>query len=132
MEGILALNVESIGWKSKIVRSVTKTLKEHFREVIALPISEPPNTLGNVILLASNRKLEFPEEWLGNPADYVDFDRHEHWKVIQKNHAWNNRFYPETENACILTDDLNPIDIWTEEINLAYRKELREFFKGRF
>jgi len=128
-EGVFAVNVESVGWRSKIVRSLVATLKEHFAEIIVLPSDEPPNALGNVVILAANRRLEFPDEWLGHPADYVDFDPYEHWVVVQRNHAWDNRFVPDTEGIEALTDDLNPIDIWSEEVNKNVRLDLNKFFK---
>jgi len=127
--GVFAINVEAIGWNDKIVTALAATLKEHFKEVIALPLHEPPNILGNVVLISANRKLEFPEEWPGHPADYVDVDPYRHWVVIQRNHAWDNRFEPETDDAVrALTDDLNPVDIWAESINLTARKGLHEFW----
>lgn len=127
-EGVFAINLVSIGWKSKIVESVAATLRQHFEQVIALPIHEPPNTLGNIIIIAANRVLEFPDDMLGHPVDYVDVDPYEHWVVVQRNHAWDNRFEPEISDAQILTDDRNPVDVWSEEINFRERKELHQFF----
>ncbi len=126
--GVFALNVEAIGWRHKLIKSTAVTLERQFQNVIALPLHEPPNILGNVILVASNKPLEFDEDWLGHPADYVEFDPYEHWVVVQRNHAWDNRFVPDTKNIRPLTDDLNPVDIWAEEINLAARKDLFEYF----
>ncbi|MCU0645230.1 MAG: fused MFS/spermidine synthase, partial [bacterium] len=42
--GVFAINLQSIGWNSTIVRSVAATVRQHFDQVIALPIHEPPNT----------------------------------------------------------------------------------------
>lgn len=127
-DGVFAINVQSIGWESQLVKAVAATLKSVFSEVFALPLHEPPNVLGNVIVVAANRTLEFSEELLGKPADYVDVDPYEHWKVVQRNHAWDNRFVPEISNVQILTDDHNPTDIWSEEINFRERQELHRFF----
>lgn len=127
-DGVFAINLQSIGWESNLVKAVAATLKSLFHEVIALPLHEPPNALGNVILLAANRPLEFPDEYLGKPADYIDVDPQEHWKVVQRNHAWDNRFVPETAGAEILTDDRNPTDVWSEQINFRERQELHRFF----
>ena len=49
--------------------------------------------------------------------------------VYAKNHAWDNRFEPDTREASVLTDDLNPIDIWSERINLEARKNLHAYFE---
>ncbi|HUV37307.1 MAG TPA: fused MFS/spermidine synthase [Patescibacteria group bacterium] len=119
--GVLAVNLQTIGWKSTIVRSLAATLKEHFTDVLALPIVEPPNKLGNVILLASNRSLDIDGE-LPTPESRfsAEYDR---------THAWNNRFVPDTDGVPALTDDRNPVDLWTEEINLVERRKLNEYFK---
>lgn len=127
-DGILAINIEAIGWKDQIVKSLTTTLKRHFNEVVALPISEPPNTLGNIVLLASRRQhLAFPDQMLARPIDYLR-DPYMHWYILQMNHAWDNRFVPETDRNFILTDDLNPVDLRAEEINNIARKQLHTYF----
>ena len=119
-DGIIALNIESIGWKDDIVRSIAATLETRFANVLALPIAEPPDRLGNVILLASDRELELPSE-LPLPEDRFspEYDRA---------HAWDNRFEPDTHGAAILTDDRNPVDLWGERINFIARKELHKYF----
>jgi spermidine synthase len=124
-EGILAMNIESVGWEDPIVGSLARTLGATFRFVLALPTQEPPNVLGNVVLLASRRPLEFDENFLEHPQDYVD-DVYRHWVVVQKNHAWDNRFAPKTENLPLLTDDLNSVDLWAENINLTARRMLHK------
>ena len=126
--GVFAINLQSLGWNSTIVQSVAVTLRQHFDQVIALPIHEPPNTLGNIIMIAANQNLDFPDEMLGSPADYVNVDPYEHWVVVQRNHAWDNRFVPEISGAQVLTDDRNPVDVWSEQINFVERKELHQFF----
>ncbi len=126
--GIMAINIESIGWESELVLSIGRTLKSVFDEVIVLPLDEPPNVLGNLIILASDRRIEIDEEFLGNPADYVDVDPVEHWRVVEKNHAWDNRFYPDSTKGILLTDNRNPVDVWSESINIAYRRELQKYF----
>ncbi|MEE4311980.1 MAG: fused MFS/spermidine synthase [candidate division KSB1 bacterium] len=124
--GIFMMNVESVGWRSQLVKSVSATLRTAFLHVTAMPTHEPPNSLSNVIIIASNREFDIPEGWIGHPADYVDVDGYMHWVAIQKNHAWDNRFAPSTEDAIILTDDLNPVDVWSESINYENRKKLLE------
>ncbi len=125
--GILALNLETRGWNDVLVRAVAATLDEEFAHVIALPTQEPPNTLGNVVVLASDRELTLPEAALPHPKDYL-YDPYQHWWVVQLNHAWDNRFHPDTEGAPVLTDDRNPVDVWGEEINLVARRGLHDFF----
>jgi len=126
-EGILCVNVETVGWRHPLVNSLARTLKSQFPIVIALPTAEPPDAAGNVLLVASERSLVFPENWLGNPFDYL-YDEYLHWAALQRNHAWDNRFSPDTTGAAILTDDRNPSDLMAEDINAAVRPLLREQF----
>lgn len=128
--GVLLLNVESVGWDHVLVRSVAATLRRHFSHVVALPIAEPPTRRGNVILLAADRPLEIPDAVVGDPLAVID-DEYEHWRVLQRIHAWDHRFEPQTDGARVLTDDLNPVDIWAEDINRVARRELRRLFAGR-
>jgi spermidine synthase len=122
-DGVLAVNVEAHGWDDEIVEALCATLKEQFREVWALPIAEPPDQLGNLILLAADRELDFADGLLGHPQDFLD-DEYLHWRVIEQNHAWDNRFRPKQGAAPVLTDDRNPVDLWSEAINFEARKAL--------
>lgn len=122
-DGVLAMNIEAVGWDDIIVRSLTVTLRQKFEHVLALPIAEPPNQIGNLILLAADRPLELIEE-LPVPMDRfsAEYDRA---------HAWDNRFGVKDPNAPVLTDDLNPVDVWSERVNLVARRDLHEYFSER-
>ncbi len=122
--GVLAMNVEAVGWNDVIVKSVTATLKPHFTEVLALPIAEPPNKIGNVIMLAANRKLELKRELERHYSD----PEYRFGPKYQRVHAWDNHFVADTINAPILTDDLNPVDVWAERINYVARQDLHNYF----
>ena len=123
--GVLALNVEAVGWQDDLVKSLGATLSTLFPHVLALPIAEPPNQLGNLILLASDRPMEISDDALGHPVDWLA-DEYLHWRVVLRNHAWDNRFVPG--GGQVLTDDLNPSDVWGERINLVARHELHALF----
>ena len=99
--GVLAVNVEAVGWHDAIVTAMAATLGQVFAQVVALPTAEPPDALGNVVLLAGNRDLEFAEERLERPFDFLA-DPEKHWTVVQKNHAWLNRYRPDRAGATIL------------------------------
>jgi len=120
--GVLALNLEGIGWQEPLVRAVAATLGTRFRHVVALPVAEPPDQLGNIVLLASDRPPEIAPESLGDPVATLS-DEQEHWRVLQRTHAWDNRFTPA--GGRVLTDDWNPADLRSEEINLAARRKTR-------
>jgi spermidine synthase len=119
--GIVAVNVLTVGWKSDIVISTAATLETSFRNVLALPIPEPPNTLGNVVVLAAHRPIELRRELERSFSRFSE--------EYDMNHAWDNRFRPDTKNALILTDDRNPVDLWGERINLVDRKDTRDYFR---
>ena len=120
--GVMVVNLQAIGWQEPLVRAAAATLGTCFRHVVALPIAEPPDQLGSVVLLARDRATEIPEELLGDPVATLSDDQ-EHWRVLQRTHAWANRFTPA--GGRVLTDDWNPSDLRSEEINLAARRITR-------
>lgn len=126
-EGIVAINLETLGWHDPLVGMISLTLAREFREVLALPMEEPPDRSGNVVLLAANRMLVLLRDPERNEALEPE------WRYgpgYQKVHAWDNRFTPDTLGAVVLTDDLNPVDLRSEAINLAVRKDLHRYFSG--
>lgn len=125
--GVLAMNIETRSWDDILAASLGATLSTSFGNITALPIAEPPSTMGNMILLAAQRRLEFDENLMPHPKDYLS-EAYRHWVVVQMSHGWDNRFVPETAKAQVLTDDLNPVDLWAEEINLVARRDLHDFF----
>jgi spermidine synthase len=118
---ILAMNIEARTWHDILVHSLSATLHQHFAHVLALPIAEPPNTLGNLVLLASDRTLDFDEAQLGDLYELLPFP-YRHEVGVQQHHAWSNRFEPEIAGMPVLTDDRNPVDVWAEAINWRSRQ----------
>jgi spermidine synthase len=128
-DGVLAVNVEVWGWDDPLVASLAATVGAHLDQVLALPTREPPDAVGNVLIVGSRRALEFDEyERLPRLSSLLDRP-HEHWRGVQMNHAWDNRFVPETRSALVFTDDRNPVDLWTERVNREARRELHEYFR---
>lgn len=121
--GILAMNIEAVGWHDVIVHSLAATMSQQFEHVVVLPIAEPPNQIGNLVLLASTHPLDLETD---PPVPQGRFTAE-----YDRAHAWDNRFEVETSGITVLTDDLNPIDIWSERVNLVARKNLHEYFKER-
>jgi spermidine synthase len=121
-DGILVLNVEAAGWQDPIVHALVATLATEFREVAALPTAEPPDQLGNVIVMAADRPLDLDENALGDPVATLA-DEDEHFRVVARHHAWANRYRPD--RGKVLTDDWNPADLRAEEINRLARVRLR-------
>jgi hypothetical protein len=121
--GILALNVETVGWDDPLAHALVATLRSQFRNVFAMPTAEPQTKLGNVIVMASDRDLDVTDAQLGDPVTSVP-DDDEHFRVVTRHHAWDNRYRPT--RGRVLTDDWNPSDVRAEEINLVARRFLRK------
>lgn len=113
--GVLAINVESDGWHGEVVKAVAATLRTQFAHVVALPAEAAAGDLGNVVLLASGAGLDVA-------AGCDAFER----GFAQR--GWTNRFVPDIEGAPVLTDDLNPVDLWSERINVLAREDLHRYF----
>jgi predicted membrane-bound spermidine synthase len=119
-EGVLAMNIEAVGWRDILVNSLCATLNQEFQYVTVLPIAEPPDQIGNLVLLASHRPHELKKEL---PPTLDRFSQE-----YDMNHAWDNRFQVKDAGIQVLTDDHNPVDVWAERINLVARRQLHEFF----
>jgi spermidine synthase len=124
--GVVAINIESAGWHTPVIRAVAATLKRHFDYVMAMPDEDDPGELGNVVILASDSDLE---AWsrAGRHAGVsegceINTNRY-------ANRGWKRRFLPDTRGVAVLTDDLNPVDVWSEEINLVSRMDLHRYFE---
>ena len=112
----------AVGWQDPLVHALVATLRAEFSDVIALPTAEPPDQLGNVIVMAANRALELNPDVLGDPVGSLG-DEDEHFRVVARHHAWENRYDPGYGR--VLTDDWNPVDLRAEEINHVARLKLR-------
>jgi spermidine synthase len=106
--GIIAVAVESHGWKDEVVQSLSATLASVFQQVIVLPIVEPPDQFGSIVVLATNtprndllrdpeRNLDYSPEWRYGPE-------------YQKAHAWDNHFILPTDVGSVQTDANNGWD----------------------
>jgi len=119
-EGLFAMNAEAVGWHHPLIESLAATLQSVFPHVQVLPMVEPPDKLGNLVLLAADRTLELGRE-LGQPGS--------RWSgQYDLVHAWANRFGPTPGRGRVLTDDHNSVDVWSDAINLVARKDLHKYF----
>ena len=126
-DGMVAVNVYDTSWDGPIVKAISVTLAVHFGEVQVLPTQEPPNTLGNLVVVAGDRPLTLADDALPRPEENLE-DPYAHWLAVQMNHAWDNRFHPETTGAPVLTDDRNPIELWYGAVHVASRADLIAVF----
>lgn len=118
--GLLAMNVEAVGWHAPLVHAVGATAAQAFAHVRVLPMAEPPDALGNLVILAADHPLE-PLRDLPAVTDRWN-------RAYQLNHAWDNRFEPPLLDAVILTDDHNPVALWSDGVNRAARAHMHRYF----
>jgi spermidine synthase len=124
-DGVLAINIEALGWHHILVRALAATLGKSFSHVLALPTYLQPERIGNMIMLASNREMKPNRPMEGDITDL----KYVLTPLYYQNQAWANRFAPDIRGVPVLTDDLNPVDIWAEAINLAARRDLHRYFE---
>lgn len=118
--GTLVVNVEALGWHDPIVQAVGATLAGVFAHVRAFPIAEPPNRLGNVIIMATDTGFELDHP-IERPLDRFS-------RQYNVAHAWDNAFDVTAADGATLTDDLNPVDVWEARTALRARQRLHEYF----
>jgi spermidine synthase len=126
-DGILAINLEATGWHAPIVRAIAATLRPHFAHVLALPAEASSHELGNVVVFASNSAIGIA------PGRDRDAAARPSCSVQRNGHArraWENRFVPDIRGAAVLSDDLNPVDLWSEQANLVARLDLHRYFRA--
>jgi hypothetical protein len=119
---VLALRVQTQGWDDPMLSSLAATLAPDFPNLLALPTAEPPDTLGNMVLLASVREMTFSRELLEQPHDFLAYP-YQHWAVVEQNHAWDNQFVPPARGAHPLTGG-RAVDRWAEVIERRIRAQL--------
>lgn len=117
--GVLAMNIEALGWRDEFARALAVTVGTRFGHVKVLPIAEPPSELGNLIVLASDRPLELPDD-LPLPPDRWTAD-------YNRVHAWDNAFTVAAGEGQVLTDEHNPVAVWSDRVNVAARAKNKEW-----
>lgn len=106
--GIFGISFESAGWHDEALRTVAATIRESFANVSVLPVAEPPNRFGSIVVIASNtahddllrdvdRNADLEPEWRFGPR-------------YQETHAWDNRFLPPPEPQEVQTDARNVLE----------------------
>jgi spermidine synthase len=107
-DGMMAVAFEAVGWDDPLIQSVGRTMRQEFKQVFVLPIVEPPNLFGSVVLMGTN----LPRDLVRDPERNAFY--HPDWRYgpeYQKVHAWDNRFAPDTTRGIVLTDGFNKHDL---------------------
>jgi hypothetical protein len=123
--GMLALAVESQGWKGEIVELLNTTLKTVFAHSTVLPIAEPPDRFGSIVLVASGVER----------ADLlIDVERnttfHPDWRYgpeYQKTHAWDNHFVLPAVRLPVQTDCDNRWESVFAELDKRAREQKADY-----
>lgn len=118
--GVLAINAISLGWHDNLVEAIVCTLESIFAETLVLPIAEPPNEIGNIVILASDRKLELPQE---PPSPDDRFSRE-----YNMAHAWDNRFNIVCHSRLQIADHRNNMKLLSDRATRAMTKFVHDYF----
>ncbi|HEX9665569.1 MAG TPA: fused MFS/spermidine synthase [Thermodesulfobacteriota bacterium] len=106
--GIIGINLIGYyqGEKSKFAHSIYRTLMTAYRySEIYIPTNPVPSRLTNIIFFASNKPFS---------------DNPEKKKMLENLYGIRVNFNPP--DGIIITDNFNPLDLWSIEISEAFRK----------
>lgn len=123
--GIVGVAMESFGWDDIAVKSLCATLSQCFQYVIVLPITEPPNRFGSIVIIASNTKRD---DFVRDPER--NYDLSPFWRYgpeYQKVHAWDNRFVVDTRGVKVQRDGDNIWEEFFERITDPDRKDSTDY-----
>jgi len=119
-DGVFVANIESEGRDSPLVRAIATTLRTQFSQVTLLPARSDEDALLNIVVVAANRELRLDEPIGQDSEDATPEAR-------RRIAAWRDRFTPSQPGA-LLTDDLSPLDVWSEEVNVRSRQAMNDSF----
>jgi spermidine synthase len=100
-DGMVAVAFEAVGWHDLLVESVGKTMARVFRQVLVLPIVEPPDRFGSVVLIGTNDPRDLVRDPDRNAFYYPDW---RYGPEYQKVHGWDNHFPIDTTRGMVFTD----------------------------
>lgn len=124
--GLLAINIESKGWNSLLVNSLTTTLATAFTNIQVLPTYQTENAIGNLIILAADYPLNLPDRQFDQQK--IPSRAYLQSLAYRRDFAWDNRFSPTANWAPVLSDELNPVDLWSDAINHEARQNILDYF----
>ena len=121
-DGIFAMNlIGNLAPDARMLPSVVRTLRTQFREVIAFPlfdVTTPDSVWGNFVILASNVSLAGPlaiRELAGvHPLAAVGVTA-----ALRQGMR-----LPEYNDAVLLTDDYNPLDVFEPALHEDVRRAI--------
>ena len=109
-DGIIGINLIGYyqGENSKAAQSINRTLMTAYRySKIYIPTNPDPSRLINIIFFVSNKP--FPEN-------------SEREKILENLNSMTINFNPQ--DGIILTDNYNPLDLWSIAVSEAFRKAM--------
>ena len=117
--GLVAFNIAVIGPESKLMDDIVETIRAVFPRMILVTTARQPDQLGNLIVFASDSPIAFPDRWYPEP-------RNARVKAVL---ATLPSFVVDHRrlHGTIVTDDLNPIESYSVETEIALRMDTRAF-----
>jgi spermidine synthase len=104
--GVVLYHLPVTGRRDHLLLALAATVRERFKHVVVLPISDAAARPGSVLLLASDRELV-----LARPDLAGAFSRL----------VWSKRFQPD-RGWDVATDDRNEYDLHSERLNRSIRE----------
>ncbi len=114
--GFVIINVISLIQNDPLLAPLTATLKTQFANVWAMPDFAASTYTTNTVIVVSDFELKLPQK-------QMRIDRFD-GVTLTPEILWNARFTPNYQGKTPLTDDLNPADLWSEQINYYLRKDI--------
>lgn len=110
--GLLGISVIALGWEGRWPDSLAQTLRTSFENVVFLPTAGP-YSYGELVPVASDSEIR-----LETPIRRVPGREFEY---LCQSFAWRNRFEPVAGTGQVITDDLNPTEVWIEKVSREAR-----------
>ncbi len=124
-KGVLGINYLGFweGKDSRAARSVYLTLKEVFPNVKTY-LRKSGKEFGNIVFLASNRPLK-----LRRPLETCPVPEIRQVLTGMQDHEAPTPLLPGEESGVVLTDDYNPIQVWSLKASMQWRKSTWAFLR---
>lgn len=121
-DGVFAMNlIGSLAPDARMLPAVVRTLRAEFSDVVAFPLfdaRDSSNPSGNMVLLASNRRLD-------NALAVRDIPDVQRFAAAGVRAALAQGIrLPDYANGLMLTDDFNPLDVFDADLHEGVRKTI--------
>ncbi len=116
-DGVLAINIMVKDRKGPLLGDLAHTLASVFKYQLALTADAGGQTVGNVILFASDGKLELSREWARSEPDPV--------LALHLKNLPDQVLNLASLHGHLITDDFNRMDLYSAPVEMALRRSSR-------